>query len=188
MLKNKYKDDYSRFLRMNGKGRVVPDICYTGDYYILPFEESQKKKTAWVNLFFSVLLFAIQLFAGMLNQDSSRTFWIVYPYMFVFLPVAYMFLGAVTYFGVPHKMQKAHYETSLMRLRHSCVGAMILVGISGLLDIVYIIRNRGSIRMGMELCYLFLHVLFLLMAVLYGKYYDRTYGGIHLEKSKNLLE
>lgn len=186
MLKNKYKDDYSRFLRLNGKGRVVPDISYTGDYYILPFEEGQKKKTAWGNLFFSVLLFGIQLLAGMLNQDSSRTFWIVYPYMFVFLPVAYMFLGAVSYFSVPLKMQKAHYETSLARLRHSCVGAMVLVGISGVLDIAYIILNRADLRIGMELGYLFLHVLFLLVAVFYGKYYDRMYGGIHLEKSQNL--
>ena len=87
MLKNSFKDDYSRFLRLNGKGRVVDDICYIGDYYILPLDERQKKKTNLVNIGFAAVFFLIQIAMGMVNQDSSRTFWIVYPYLFIFLTV-----------------------------------------------------------------------------------------------------
>lgn len=188
MIKNNYKDDYSRFLRLNGKGRVVPDISYVGDYYVLPFDEGKKKKTGLENMLFSILLFVIQLVEGMLNQDSSRTFWIVYPYLFVFLPLAYMILGSVSYFGVPLKMQKAHYEMSLARIHRSCIGAMVLVVISALLDLIYIIVNRSSIRLGMELLYLVLHVLFFAVAFAYGKYYDRMYAGLTIEKSQNQLE
>ena len=49
MIKNRFKDDYSWNARLNGKGRVVDDICYTGYYYILPFSEKEKKKTNWIN-------------------------------------------------------------------------------------------------------------------------------------------
>ena len=50
MIKNRFKDDYSQYTRLNGKGRVVEDICYTGDYYILPFNKEEKKKAGLVNL------------------------------------------------------------------------------------------------------------------------------------------
>lgn len=188
MIKNRYKDDYSRALKLNRRGRVVPDISYVGDYYVLPFDESQKKKCCWLNVLAAVLLFVIHLVEGMLNQDSSRTFWIVYPYLFVFLPVCYMFIGAVSFFGVPLRMQKAHYETSLLRIRHSCIGSMVLVGLSAILDVVYMVIHRSSVDFGKELLYFGFHALFLIAAFAYGKYYDRVYGGIVMEKSQNKLE
>ena len=87
MIKNRFKDDYSWNARLNGKGRVVDDICYTGYYYILPFSEKEKKKTNWINMAFAAILLVLQVVAGMVNQDSSRTFWVLYPYLFTFLPV-----------------------------------------------------------------------------------------------------
>jgi hypothetical protein len=188
MIKNNYKDDYSRFLRLNRKGKVVPDISYLGDYYVLPFDGKQKKRTGICNLFGAVLLLAVQITAGLMNQDSSRTFWIVYPYLFSFLPLVYMIAGAAKYFEVPLRMQKAHYETSLLRIRRSCIGTIVLVGMSAALDLVYMLLHHDAIRMGRELCYLGCHVVYLLIAVMYGRYYDRTYGSIRIEKSQNLAE
>jgi hypothetical protein len=188
MIKNNYKDDYSRFLRLNRKGKVVPDISYLGDYYVLPFDEKQKKRTGICNLLGAGLLLAIQIAAGLMNPDSSRTFWIVYPYLFTLLPLAYMIAGAVRYFEVPLRMQKAHYETSIARIKHSCIGTMVLAGISAVLDIVYMLVHRGDFHVGRELCYFGCQVVCLLAAAAYGRYYDRTYGGITIEKSQNLAE
>jgi hypothetical protein len=188
MIKNNYKDDYSRFLRLNRKGRVVPDISYIGDYYVLPFDEKQKKKTGMYNLLGAVLLLAVQIVAGLVNQDSSRTFWIVYPYLFTFLPLAYLVAGAVRYLEAPLRMQKAHYETSIARIKHSCIGTMVLAGFSVVLDIVYMLLHHDAIHMGRELCYLGCHIFYLFLAAVYGRYYDRTYSGIVLEKSQNLPE
>lgn len=86
MIKNRFKDDYSWNARLNGKGRVVDDICYTGTYYILPFTEQEKKKSNWLNMAFAAVLLILQVAAGMVNQDSSRTFWVLYPYLFTFPP------------------------------------------------------------------------------------------------------
>lgn len=166
----------------------MPDISYLGDYYVLPFDEKQKKRTGICNVLGVGLLLAVQIAEGLLNQDSSRTFWIVYPYLFTLLPLAYMIAGAVRYFEVPLRMQKAHYETSLLRIRHSCIGTMVLAGISAVLDIVYMLVHRGAFHMGRELCYLGCHVVYLVAAAAYGRYYDRTYGGIRIEKSRNSSE
>lgn len=184
MLKNKYKDDYSRFERQNGKGRVVEDICYTGDYYILPFEKKQKRRTNLANIGFTGLLWAIQIAAGMVNQDSSRTFWIVYPYLFLYLPLAYLFLGAVTYLEVSLRMQKVHYETGVTRIQRSLKGAMVLSGICIVLGLAYMILHYREIQIGRELIYLLCHCLFLSVAFLYARYYNRTYSGIVVEKGK----
>lgn len=184
MIKNKYKDDYTKSARLNIGGRIVDDICYVGDYYILPFDENTKKKTNRMNLIFSMLLLGVQVTEGLLNTDSSRTFWIVFPYMFVFLPVFYMLVGSISYMGSPMKMQKAHYETGLVRIRRSCIGAMVLEGISAVLDIVYMILHFDQMAKGKEFLYLFCHILFLVVAFFYGKYYDQTYGEIVIEKTQ----
>lgn len=183
MIKNKYKDDYTQFERLNGKGRVVDEICYTGMYYILPFDEKEKKKTNLVNIGYTMALVIFQAAAGMVNQDSSRTFWIVYPYLLLFLPLAYLCLGVISYFGDPLRMQRAQYETGLVRIRRSLTGAMTLAGVSAALDILYIVLHHGEIQLGRELLYLLCHGLFLSTAFLYGRYYKRTYGALFTEQS-----
>lgn len=188
MIKNNFKDDYSRFVRLNGKGRVVDDICYVGDYYVLPLDERQKRRTNRVNICFSVLFLLLQVVMGMVNQDSSRTFWIVYPYLFLFLPLAYFFVGAVSYCSDPLRMQKAQYETGLARMRRSCNGAMVLAVISAALDVVYMLLHHGEIRMGRELLYLLCHILFLAAVFLYGRYYNKAYRGLRVEKSEHKPE
>ena len=188
MIKNRYKDDYTKSARLNERGRIVDDICYVGDYYILPFDKEAKKKTNVVNLLTSVLLLSAQIIAGLLNADSSRTFWIVFPYMFVFLPIGYMFVGAVSYMGSPLKMQKAHYEMGLLRIRRSVLGAMVLEGINVILDMIYILIHFENVTIGKELVYLLCHIVFIGIAFLYGRYYTRTYGRLIIEKSQNKLE
>lgn len=177
-----------QFKRLSGKGRVVDDACYSGDYYVLPFDGNEeewkgwRKKTGMVNLAAAVFLLGIQVAAGMVNQDSSRTFWIVYPYLFLFPPLAYMFAGAAAYLGAPRRMQRVQYETGIARIRRSCRGAMALETLCAILDMVYIFLYFGEVRLERELLYLFCHILFLAAAFCYGRYYNRTYGGLRMDK------
>ena len=185
LLNKRFKDDYSRYDRLTDKGRVVEDICYTGDYYVLLLDSKQKSKANVVNIAAVLVLIAIHVAAGLLNQDSSRTFWIVVPYIMAFLPLGYMFIGAVNFWGNPVKMQRVQYETGVVRIKRSCIGSMVLIGIGAVLDILYMILYHDTANIGRELVYLLCHVLFLAAGVIYGKYYDRTYGGITIEPSQH---
>ena len=80
-------------------------------------------------------------------------------------------------------MHRAHYETGLLRMKRSCIGAMVLTGIGAVLDLVYMVLHRGGIRMGIECIYLIGHFLFLAVAFSFGKYYDRNYSGILIENA-----
>lgn len=188
MIKNRFKDDYSWTARLNGRGRVVDDICYTGVYYILPLTQEQKKKSNYCNMGFGLLLLAIQLAAGMVNQDSSRTFYIMFPYLFTLLPVFYFLLGAFSYWSDPVKQQKAQYETGLARMKRSAMGSMVMNGISVILDIVYMILHRGNMQTLRELIYLGLLIAYIVAAFCYGRYYDKTYGALTTQQSGNRLE
>lgn len=185
MLKNRYRDDYAATSYLDADGKVVRGTRYTGDMYVLPFDTKQKRRTGMVNLGFSLLFAVLFAAGGMVNQDSSHTFWIVFPYIFLFLPVGYFFLGAVSYFGTPVRMERAAYDGSLQRLRHSCLGAMVTAVISAALDVLYLGLYHNTIRVDRECMYLLCHILFLLAAFLYGKLYDRMYGGLTVEKSSH---
>ena len=85
-------------------------------------------------------------------------------------------------------MQQVQYETGLARIRRSCAGAMVMAGICMALELVYILLHHNDVRMGRELLYLLCHGLLLAAGFLYGRYYNRTYGGLVIEPSPNMAE
>ena len=125
MIKNPYQKDYQNELKQNRHGLLVTRTSYQGDFYVLPFDEQQKRRTGILNVIWTIALWVIELGMGLLNPDSSRTAWIVCPYLFVILPLGYMLYGAVSYIGAPLRMHRAHYETGLLRMKRSCIGAMV---------------------------------------------------------------
>lgn len=185
MLKNKYKNDFQKTSRMDAKGRMVQDSIYIGDIYVLPFDEKKKKQTNRVTLGFAAAMVAIQLLAGMMNQDSSRTFWIVYPYLFIFLPTAYMLIGAISYTEATTRMQRPQFDGSIRRMHRSAIGALVICSISAVCDMIYIIMNHSSMHMGREIMYLICHIVFIAVGVCYGKYYDHIFSGIQIENGNS---
>lgn len=180
-MRNRYKDDYRETYRLNGRGQRVREYEYVGRFYVLPFDGEQKRKTARVNFLYAAGLTAVQVAAGMLNPDSSRTFWIVYPYLFLYLPLFYAFFGVYAYAQAPVRMQSAQYHNGLMRIRRSFMGVLVLSAANIAADIVYMVLYHDRIRMVTELVYCLMFVILIAAVVCYGRFYDRTYAGITVE-------
>lgn len=174
MIKNKYKDDYKRV--------DAGMYQYVGKHYTLPMNEKQKKQSGWFHLSVAASFFALEILAGLLNTDSSRTAWIVFPYLFLFLPMAYMALGAYAYRNAPVKMQNSEYQNSLVRLRRSCIAILVLAGINILLDILFIAIHFSAIQVFREVIYIGCFVSMEILGIFYGKYYDRLYIGIIIDE------
>lgn len=188
MIRNRYKNDYSQYDRLNGKGRIVEDICYVGEYYILPFSQEKKKKTGLYNILFAVAIFIVHLGAGLLNQQSSRTAWIVYPYLFGFVPMGYMLGGALGYWKSPLKMQRVQYETGIERMRRSCIGIFIFTGLGIILDIVFMALHHNELAWQREIMYLLCHITIFGISLLFTRYYSRNYQGITTQPSEHTLQ
>lgn len=181
-MRNKFKGDYRETTRLDANGRVVRDYDYVGRFYVLPFDEKTKRRTAWINLCYVLAITAVQVLAGLLNQDSSHTFWIVYPYLFLYLPLFYAFFGVHAYSEASLRMQSAQYEQGLVRIRKSLIAVLVLAAVNAVLDIVYIIIHRGEIRLGTEIAYCFTFLVQIAGVAAYGRFYDRNYGGITVEE------
>ena len=76
------------------KNAETPD---ENDYVVLPYDEKKKRRVALIHLCFCFLFIALQIVGGLVNQASSRTAWIFYPYIVLFLPIVYFAFGASSF-------------------------------------------------------------------------------------------
>lgn len=180
-MRNKYKDSYHKTTGIDARGRVTERYVYAGGYYVLPFDEKKKKNTNFINLGFTALLAVILVLTGMVNQGSSRTFWIVYPYIFVYLPLFYLVMGVLGYLDCGLRIQIDVYDKSIRRIQHSVWGIIIMAGIAVVCDVIYLILFHGQTDLVRELVYLTGLVFLVVTGVCYGICYDRMFAGIVLE-------
>lgn len=161
----------------------MKNVYYNSEEYcILPLNEAEKKKAGIVNVAFGISMLLFTGIAGMINPDSSRTAWIVFPYLFLFLPCAYMLFGAHSFWGASCRMHRAVYQVSVMRMKHSCWGVIILAIMDIVLDIVYMLIHWKTLHCLKEISYCSCLSLVLIVGILFGKYFDKTYTPIQIEK------
>ena len=184
MIKNKYKADYQVSPRMDSRGRIREDYYYTGDYYCLPLDEAGKKKANCYNFVFGLIMLAIALTAGLLNPDSSRTAWIVFPYVFLYLPVVYMLFGAYTFAGAKIRMEKVVYDKTIVRMRRACWGVIVLSILNTILDLVYIILHFGEMNVMREAVYCVCLIVIAVTGIVFGRFFDRTYMPVTMERAQ----
>lgn len=184
MLKNKYKSDYQTISRMDARGRIVQDYYYTGDYYRLPLDENGRKRTRIANFVFGIGMFLMLLAAGFINQDSSRTIWILMPYFCLFLPCAYMLIGAGSYWGAPVRMEHAVYNGTIIRMQRSCWGIIVVSAVNVVLDLVFIGLYHSTIQIGKECIYCALLGAVCVTGIAFGKYFDKVYTPVTRERNQ----
>ena len=184
ILHNPYKDDYDHVPEMDKKGRFRDRFFYAGDLYILPFDENLKKKTYLPCVLSFVGMMVAIIVEGCINQTSSRTLWVVLPYMTQFLPALFFLLGIVEYIGATPRMTRQQHDKGIGRMRFCAIALIVLSIISAICEVIYLIINRGDYVVWKELLYLFCHLLPIAASVLFGMYYNKHFSGITVEKNK----
>ncbi|MCR5657633.1 MAG: hypothetical protein K6G06_09250 [Butyrivibrio sp.] len=184
ILHNPYKGDYEHVPEMDKKGRFRDRFFYAGDLYVLPFDENLKKKTYLPCGLFYIAMMAAIILEGCINQTSSRTLWVVLPYMIQFLPALFFLLGLVEYIGATPRMTRQQYDKGIGRMHFCGVAVIVLAAISALCEVIYLILRRGQYDIKSELIYLAMHVPVVLVAIAFGKYYNKHFSGITKESTK----
>ncbi len=184
ILNNPYKGDYDHAPEVDKRGRFRDRFYYAGDLYVLPFDETEKKKTYLPCVIFGASMFASLILQGLINQSSSRTLWVVLPYFIQFLPSLYFFLGIMEYVWATPRMTRAQYDKGISRMHFCGVAIIVLAIISAVCDISYMVIRRGDYMVSKEVIYLLSHIITVLIAVLFGRYYNKHFSGIIIEKTK----
>ena len=159
------------------KNAETPD---ESDYFVLPDDGKKRRKGALMNLCFCFLFIALLVAAGLVNQSSSRTAWIFYPYIVLFLPAVYFAFGACAFASlvlVRHNvsLSRKEWEKSLARCKHSGGALLVLSGINALLEIVFIVLHRND-EIVRDIVYLGVLLGLTFGCVLYGIYFDRSFS------------
>ncbi len=184
ILHNPYKGDYDHAPEMDKKGRFRDRFFYIGDLYVLPYDETEKKKTYIPCILYGIGMLVALILQGLVNQTSSRTLWVVLPYFIQFLPALFFMLGIMEYVGATPRMTRSQYDKGVGRMHFCSVALIVLAVISAVCDLIYIFLYKGDYDVFREVVYLLLHIPAVAIAFLFGRYYNRHFSGITVEKNK----
>ena len=81
----KYRNDYRK------KGNRYE---YTGQWYRTRFSEQDLRKTVLSSMILGILALGFYIGGMCLNNDGSRVAWVLLPFVFQLLPVAYVIAGS----------------------------------------------------------------------------------------------
>ncbi len=146
--------------------------------YRLPYDHKQKRKNSCICIVYSLCELLIFVLAGLINQDSSRTFWIVFPYLFLFLPIAFQLLGAINLILSDDIMAEKSFNNSLGRIKTSARLLIVLSVINLVLDIVFILLHFGQIAISSEIIYMVCIVLIIIASIIFGFIFDKLFAGL----------
>ncbi|WP_155994797.1 hypothetical protein [Butyrivibrio sp. WCE2006] len=184
ILHNPYKGDYDHVPEMDKKGRFRDRFFYKGDLYVLPFDETQKKKTYLSCVLYGIGMFAALIIQGLVNQTSSHTLWVVLPYILQYLPVLFFIVGIIEYIDATPRMTRKQYDKGIGRMHFCAIAVIVLTGLSAVCEIIYLVIRRGQYDIKLELLYLLLHIPVIFVALLFAGYYNKNFSGISIESNK----
>ncbi|MBP5608287.1 MAG: hypothetical protein J6X66_08490 [Lachnospiraceae bacterium] len=180
---NPYKNDYDHRPERDTKGRFKDVFFYTGDYHELSFDLKTKKRIQLSCLLFGLLFFSALLLPGLLNQPSSRSILVCLPYVFMFLPLIFYFSGVFSFFQASLLLTRERFDKSVLRMKHSAVALLVLAIISLICGIRWMIMNKGGSSPSAEIIYLLGHLPLIVLVIVFGKYYDKSFTVKEKEES-----
>lgn len=169
----KYIQDYVPDSKVKDNGKIIQEVKYAGDYYEYSLSAIEYQRMRRVILIALVMITVIYLPAGFLNNSGSFCFYVLLPYITIFLPLTYLLRA---YIRTPRELQRmefAIYDKSYLRVKFSLVGiiATSLATVVG--DIVFIVRNVSEIALVKEVVFCIGIIVILVIAILVLRYHNR---------------
>lgn len=158
----KYRDLF-RVELVESKNRVKKKVIYTGDYYKTDMPRDQIVKYKICFILVSVLMAALFFCMGLLNNDGSRTFYVVFPYILQLLPIAYTIISAVSFYP-KEVLTVVQYEKAFIRIRTAGTWILILSVAGAIGETVYILGGYGN-TVNLELIFLICNLVMAALAI-----------------------
>lgn len=157
MFNRKYKSEYE--VEEKGKKKV---LIYMGEYYSIQAESWKIQRFRLLYGITMLCLIAFFLIGGLLNNDGSRVFYVVVPYVCSTIPLFYMTLATFRFLRLPLKFQHIHYDLSVTRLKKTSVVLIALSVMTMLGDLIYFFIQFDQIKKGKEI------IFFCIAAAIFG--------------------
>ena len=148
MFSRKYKEEYE--VRENGRKK---DVIYIGEYYSIQADDLKIQRLRLLYGITMLCLIVLFLIGGLLNNDGSRIFYVIVPYVCSIIPLFYMGLATVQFLRIHSEIQHIFYDLSVIRLKKTgaaliAFSVMTLIG-----DLIYFFTQFSQINLGMEIVF-----------------------------------
>ena len=140
----KYIDDYETILSLNEKGEQVRTYEYRGDFFTLPFNQSEMRK---FKTFFLVLLggvFLAHAAGGFMNNDGMRQFYVAIPYVLVFLPLFNLLRSGIRLPVEERSYQRDEIGVTYERFTNHSLFLLIALGLCLVGEVLFLLLYAGG--------------------------------------------
>lgn len=149
----KYVDDYEIVIKEDEKGREKEKAVYRGNYYEVEIGKFSLKKFKWYNIILFVVVLALHISAGFINNQGMYRFYIALPYVAAFLPLYFLATGVFRLSIEKRKFRRDEVDLSFKRVKKASTYLLILFGMSVLGEVIFLIFFANN---GYQLEYFFL--------------------------------
>jgi len=167
--KKYYAEQYEATPRLFGKkGRWVKyDYEYKGDYFRYDISDEKLLKVRAIYAAATFACAALFVAAGLLNTQGTRRLWVALPYVFMFLPIAFMAYDSVKQFSAPRDMTEKDRDSIVSEFSKATLALTILSGVALIGTSVFLLTEKVS-ELAIELVFLgFIMIVFALSFALW---------------------
>lgn len=163
-MRKKYLADYELRSVQTPKGHK-DEAVYKGNYFIpdMPEDELQKYKVSFIVL--SLIMTALFIAMGLLNNDGTRVLYVALPYAILLLPVAFMFTGAVYFYRFKEKLTRQEYDQSYIRIKAYGM-AVLYLSIACALGNLFVVLTGRTLTPGKDILFILMSAAIAFLAFL----------------------
>ena len=154
MAAKKYADDYENVIMTDEKGQERKKAVYRGEYYEVDLDARQIKTFRNQSLALAIAILILHVVGGFIGNLGMYEFYVSLPYVFAFLPLYFIFSGALR---IPMEQRKYHRDEiglSYNHMKNAGTALLILLLIAVVGEGVFILLSENTLEGGTE--YLFL--------------------------------
>lgn len=174
MRKKEIKELYRLDCEAGANGKLIEKAVYIGENISFGSKKYTKRKVTLRLVFGAFVLLGLMILAGVLNTATSRYMLIGVPFVFVFLPIIYLFRGIYALLEHKEPLTKVTYTHSILRSRRSYIGTFVLNAYIFLGSTLYFLLNFSKDNWKEELFFVILNITALLFSYFQIQYVSRV--------------
>lgn len=174
MRKKEIKELYNLEYETSENGKLIEKAVYVGDYVSFGSKKYTKRKVTLRLLVGALILLGLTVLAGILNTGSGRFIFIGVPFVFVVLPIIYLFRGVFALMERPEPFTMVTYRNSIERTMNSYKGLFVLFVYIVLISTLYFLVKFQQFEWKKELLFVILNITALLFSCFQIQYISRV--------------
>lgn len=159
MVMKRFADDYETVVTIDEEGNEKKSAVYCGDYYELALDEEEILKFRKRSLLLLVVITALQIGAGFINNPGMYQFYIALPYVIAYFPLIYMAAGILRLPKEKRKYRRDELGLSFDRIKTTSRAILIFLIIIVLGEIIFILFLSADSQNLLEYLYLALEII-----------------------------